>query len=28
MYEGLARIATKIADDPAVKAMVIRGAGD
>ncbi len=28
MYEGLARIATDIALDPAVKVMVIRGAGD
>ena len=28
MYEGLARIATDIAIDPAVKVMVIRGAGD
>ena len=28
MYEGLARIATDIADDPAVKVLVIRGAGD
>ena len=28
MYEGLARIATDIADDPAVAVMVIRGAGD
>lgn len=28
MYEGLAHIATAIAEDPAVKVMVIRGAGD
>ena len=27
MYEGLARIATEIADDPAIKVLVIRGAG-
>ena len=28
MYEGLARICTEIADDPAIGALVIRGAGD
>ena len=28
MYEGLARVAMEIADDPAIGALVIRGAGD
>lgn len=28
MYEGLAKIATDIADDPAIRVLVIRGAGD
>ena len=28
MYDGLARVATEIAADPAIRALVIRGAGD